>query len=253
MNAKHKRFFLFILAVACFLAPALAQETEINGIKKFITKKRVNAAYVMFGLNHMGASTLNDFLYTRGHPTVVSDYLSLGFGGHIIHNKLVLGFEVVKLFEKESATVKEFNTAAGAKYSVLNFGYLAHSKKGLMYYPYLGVGLGELKLRIRENSIDSFEDFTGAQKGSESKRRNSLVNVGGALDYFHKYNPKKKGKNSLMMGIRAGYLFSPWRFKWRVNHVAVPDGPNSGISGFYIRFVLGLGGYIENLIKVAIS
>lgn len=253
MNQALKKWMTVIALLLFCLITLNAQDDEIEKVKKFITKQRINAAYIMFGFNHVGVDTMNDFLYSRDLPTVEEDYLSLGFGGHVIHNKFVLGFEVVKMFEKESHTVKEFNTAMGAKYTLLNFGYLAYQKGGIMIYPTLGLGIGELKLRVRENNIDSFEDFTGMQRGSESRRLGMLVQISGALDYFHKYNSKKKGKNSIVLGIRAGYIFTPLRSNWKVNHVSVPDGPQTALNGFYIRLIFGLGGYIENLIRVVVK
>lgn len=242
-----------ITMLLLLIIPLQAQDDQIEEFKKFITKKRINAAYIMFGFNHVGTDNMNTFLHSSGLPTVEEDYLSLGFGGHVIHNRFVLGFEVVKMFEKEGQTVKEFSTAMGAKYTLLNFGFLAHQKKGLMFYPTIGIGLGEMKLRVTENNIHSFEDFTGSQRGSESRRLGILFQLSAALDYFHKYKDKKKGRNSIVFGIRAGYIFTPMRFKWKVNYVTVGDGPNSALNGFYIRLVFGLGGYIENLIRVVVK
>ncbi|MCP5053947.1 MAG: hypothetical protein GY940_42660, partial [bacterium] len=170
----------------------------------------------------------------------------------MIHNKIVVGAEIGRIIEHSSpAGASQFKTFIGARYTLLNFGYLMYSKKGLMYYPLLGLGLGELKLRTTEHNISSFDDISSYQRGSESRTTNLLINLGFGLDYFFKYDKRKKGKNNIVIGARIGYLLSPVRFDWKVNHVRVPDGPNTGISGPYIRFTIGLGGWIENLIRVA--
>ncbi|MCP5048713.1 MAG: hypothetical protein GY940_16200, partial [bacterium] len=153
---------------------------------------------------------------------------------------------------KEVPGEKDYNTTISTKYTVLNFGVLLHFKKGCMVYPYLGLGVGELKLKTTENNIGSFDDIIDYQKGSVARRFTFLMNPGIALDFFHKYDKKKKGKNSLMVGLRLGYLFSPFRPDWRINKIRVPDGPDSALQGPYFRVVVGIGGWIEKLIKTAI-
>jgi hypothetical protein len=230
----------------------MAQEKEIEKIKKFIKKKRVNAAYVIAGQNMLSLNRLNNYIEQRGFPTVTESYFAYGLGGHVIHNKLVVGVELQRFNEKKQITSKDFNTSILGKYSLLNMGYLFYSKKGLMMYPLFGIGLGELKLRVIENNIHSFEDIDSYQKGSDSKTRSFLVNLGFGLDYFFKFKEKKRGANKLIMGVRLGYIISAVRSDWSVNHIRVSDGPVVGLTGPYIRVIIGLGGWVEKLIKIAI-
>jgi hypothetical protein len=255
MKYRSKLFILssyFILALWAFSNTAAAQKDEIEKITKFIKKKRINAAYVMFGISRLNMTQLNSYLESSDLPEVDEYYFSYGLGGHVIHNKFVVGLEIVRTFEKHSLETDGFRTSTRSKYGILNFGYLLRSKKGLMHYPYLGAGIGKLVLRTTENNIKSFDDITGYQRGSESSTTNFLLNLGFAVDYFYKYDKNKKGQNNLVIGIRIGWIFSPVRNDWRVNHIRVPDGPDSGITGPYLRFTIGLGGWIEKLIKKAI-
>ena len=252
---QKKILFPVILFAPVFLfffsTMVSGQEKEIEKIKTFIKKSRVNAAYVMGSINYLSVNRLNAFLESKGLPPVGGYYYSFGLGGHVISNKLVAGLELVHTLEKNSPGTMSFNTYARAKYGVINFGYLLHYKKGLMLYPYVGAGVGKLTLRITENNIDSFADITGYQKGSEARTTNYLINTGIALDFFYKYNEHKKGQNNLVVGVRAGCIFSPYRRPWRVNHAQVPDGPDSGIYGPYIRIVIGLGGWVKKIIEKA--
>jgi opacity protein-like surface antigen len=255
MKHTSKLFILssyFILALLAFSNTAAAQKDQIEKITKFIKKKRINAGYVMFGISRLNLIQLNSFLESSDLPEVDEFFFSYGLGGHVIHNKFVVGLEIVRTFEKYNQETDGFRTSTKSKYGVLNFGYLLRSKKGLMHYPYLGVGIGKLTLRVTENNIKSFNDITGYQRGSESSATNFLFNLGFAVDYFYKFNEKKKGQNNLVIGIRIGWIFSPVRRDWQVNHTRVVDGPDSGISGPYLRFTVGLGGWIEKLIKKAI-
>lgn len=254
-TANQKKSLLITLTfglIFCFAFMVLAQEKEIEKIEKFIKKKRVNAAYIMAGQNMMSFNNLNNFLVQRDFPAVAENHLALGIGGHVIHDKFVVGIEIQRFFEKKRITAKKFNTSILGNYSLLNVGYLIYSKKGLMIYPLFGLGLGRLKLRVIENNIHSFEDINSYQKGSTSKTTGFLINLGFALDYFFNFKEKKRGKNKLVVGVRLGYIYSATRSGWSVNHIHVDDGPATGPGGPYVRVVIGLGGWVEKLIKKVI-
>ena len=229
-------------------------EDQLTKLTKFIAKKRVNAAYIMGGLSFLNFQTLNRSLAKGDYPALTERYLTYGVGGHVIQNKFIVGLEIHRFIEKSpSRSTKAFNTSAYGKYIALNFGYLLYSKKGLMVYPLGGMGFGELRLRVTENNIQSFQDINKYQKGSESITRSFIVNLAIGADYFFKFNQKKKGKNNLMIGIRAGVLLSAIKDDWSVNHIHVADGPVAGLSGPYVCVVFGLGGWMEKLIEIAIS
>jgi hypothetical protein len=255
MYKLKQRKLLFVIAglVLICTAAAYGQENEINKITKFIKKKRVNAAYAIGGLNRLSLNTLNHYLDKGEFPHAEKTHFCFGLGGHVIHNKLVLGLVFQRFLPRKQETEKEFTTSTSAKYTVLNVGYLVYSKKGLMIYPLAGLGLGELRLRITENNIQSFADIAGYQKGSDSKTRSILVNLGAGADYFFNFNKKKKGKNNLMMGVRMGYLISTIKYDWRVNYAQVADGPAAGLTGPYFHVVIGLGGWVEKLIRIALK
>ena len=261
MTVLNRRFMFGVIfgLLVCFSTGLIAQEEQkepedkIEKFTKFIKKKRVNAAYIIGGLNILNLDALNQHLEKDDYPVLPKTYLTYGVGGHIIHNKFIVGLEIHRFIEKNPISSKTFNTNAYGKYLLLNFGYLLHEKKGLMVYPLAGMGFGQLTLRVTENNIHSFQDINNFQKGSESITRSFLVNLAFGADYFFKYNKEKKGKNSLMVGIRAGYMFSAIKNDWSVNHVHVADGPIAGLTSPYICIVFGLGGWMEKFIEIAIS
>lgn len=253
IKSKQLKLFLITMGfILIFTAAAQGQEKEINKIAKFIKKKRVNAAYVIGGGNMVNLNTLNRYLEKGDFPNAEKTYLCFGLGGHVIHNKFVLGLVFQRFLPRKQETEKEFTTATSGKYTVLNMGYLMHSKKGLMIYPLAGIGFGELRLRITENNIQSFGDIDSLQRGTDSKTRSILVNLGAGADYFFNFDKKKKGKNNLMVGVRAGWLISAIKFDWRVNYAQVTDGPAAGLTGPYFHVVIGLGGWVEKLIRIAL-
>lgn len=252
IRSKYTLLLVTVGLIVALTTTASAQEKEINKITKFIKKQRINAAYVIGGFNFVNLNTLNRYLEKGDFPPTEKAYFCFGLGGHVIHNKFVLGLVFQHFLPRKQATEKEFTTASTGKYTVLNMGYLVHSKKGLMIYPLAGIGFGELRLRITENNIQSFGDIDSIQRGSDSKTRSILVNLGAGMDYFFNYDKKKKGKNNLMMGVRVGYLISAIKYDWRVNYAKVADGPPSGLTGPYFHVVIGLGGWVEKLIRIAL-
>lgn len=228
------------------------EEDEGEGISKFIKRERINAAYVMFGGTNLDFSKLNSYFGRNQLPVLNEGYLSFGLGGHVIFSKWILGLEVVRTIRDTPSIINTYSTSGEAKYTVLNFGYLLKSDNGLMYYPYIGFGIGAVKVTITKGDIDSFDDITHFQSINTVQRSSFLINAGFALDYFHKYVQKTKGKNNLVLGIRAGYMFAPGMGKWKINYFHVPDGPSTGVSGPYIFLTVGLGGWIQKFIKKTI-
>lgn len=258
-NPNRKKIFLIVIGLLFFFfnaAAVLAQEdengNEVEDFAKFLKIKRVNAGYLIVGRNMFNFGRLNSYLTSGDFPTVPENYFSLGIGGHLIFDKLVIGLELQHSLGRSHVSTKEFNTSVSTKYFLVNSGYLLYSKKGLMMYPLLGLGVGKLTLKVSENKTQSFQDIIVFQGSSASSTRSLLLNMGFAVDYFYKFNKTKKGKNSLLLGIRAGCLISVSKWDWRVNGIRVGDGPTAGLTGPYVRITIGLGGLVDKLISKAI-
>lgn len=253
---KSKPFFIWILlCLMIFAIEGWATEDEpeeMSTISKFIKKKRINAGYIIFGAQSFNLNNLNNFLGSKGYPSLNEQYPTLGIGGLVMLRKIVLNLEIIRTLSNINTDDNRFFSSSRTKFSVLSCGYLLKSDKGLMYYPYVGFGLGRLYLRIRESQSQSFDDITGTQKGSDSTVTHFLVNLGIGVDYFHNYKKKNHGKNNLVLGVRAGVLLSPFQSNWRVNHIPISNGPDTRIYGPYIRFTIGIGGWIEKIIGKAI-
>jgi hypothetical protein len=252
---KKKIITLSLILIVIFIIfqpnRAAAQNKELQEIFKFIKKERVNAAYAIGGGNYLELSKLNTHLNDRGFPQVPLNYFSYGLGGHFINHKMVFGVELLFLNERTTTGHDDYNLSTSAKIMMLNIGHLVYWKKGLKMYPYLGAGYGKFKMITAQNNIDSFNDIGNLHKSSESRFSNMVLNLGFGTDYFLNYEPKKKGRNNIIIGFRVGVNFIPFKSTWKVNRIAVPDGPNIGINGPYIRIIIGLGGWAERFIKKA--
>ncbi|MCU0288956.1 MAG: hypothetical protein MUF15_21500 [Acidobacteria bacterium] len=135
-TTKQKKIFLAIFGLLFLLVGmVMGDEEEEDKLEKFINKKRVNAAYVIAGFNALRLGPLNNYLTANDCPNLAESYFTYGFGGHLIHDKFVLGFELQRSFGKKRISSKDFNTFLSLKYTTLNIGYLIYSQKGLMTYP----------------------------------------------------------------------------------------------------------------------
>jgi hypothetical protein len=46
----------------------------------------------------------------------------------------------------------------------------------------------------------------------------------------------------MMTGVRAGYNFTPLKGDWMFNQSTAAGGPDIGITGPYVQFMIGGGG-----------
>jgi hypothetical protein len=44
-----------------------------------------------------------------------------------------------------------------------------------------------------------------------------------------------------VLGIRGGYLYQATLTKWSASEVELPDSPDSRMSGFYVKILIGFG------------
>ena len=47
----------------------------------------------------------------------------------------------------------------------------------------------------------------------------------------------------MVLGLRAGYTVSPIKGDWTIDEIEVTGAPQTGITGPYIRFMIGGGGF----------
>jgi hypothetical protein len=106
-----------------------------------------------------------------------------------------------------------------------------------------------MELRITERPNLDFDDIM------TDPARESLLGVGGfmlsggiGVDYLLKLGEDKYGYGGLIFGIRAGYTQSFFTSGWEMGDIDIYGGPDTGISGFYIRFTVGGGGYATGML-----
>ena len=120
---------------------------------------------------------------------------------------------------------------------------MAWSRHGSTFTPLLGLGGGGLQLEILEHGVPSFDDVL-RDPGRSSRLSTSafLVDVGASVDFMLTTRQMGSARGGPVFGLRAGYVFAPYKGDWRLESNDVIGGPEVGLTGAYVRLLLGAGG-----------
>ncbi len=68
----------------------------------------------------------------------------------------------------------------------------------------------------------------------------ALVNVGAGMEYLIPVFRVWRGNAGILLGLRAGYIFSPVSSNWRFDNASIAGGPDLDMSGAYARARIGV-------------
>jgi hypothetical protein len=207
------------------------------------TGERGDRAYFMFGGSKIDLKTLNARLESKGYPTFSDNFFSLGGGGYKIINWVVIGGEGHGFLGRETLTTTgNYKVSLSGGYGFLNVGYLVYSLENLNVYPLLGFGKGKMRLKFVERGVPSFNEvLEDPRRSTEFSTGGFLVNAALGADGLLKLRENEKGKGGFVIGLCAGYTFTPVKGDWVVEGMDISDGPLIGITGPYVRVMLGGG------------
>jgi hypothetical protein len=80
------------------------------------------------------------------------------------------------------------------------------------------------------------------KRGSELSTGGFLLNVSIGADHLFILGGDEEGEGGLVLGLRAGYTFTPIKGDWNMYDMDVGEGPDIGITGPYFHLMLGGGG-----------
>jgi hypothetical protein len=242
MYEKVKKMIsgLTVVVVISFFFTNVSQSQEI----KSTTKEGGGMGYFMFGGSIIDIKALNSRLEDKGYSKISDNFISFGGGGHGVINRVIIGGEGHGLIGKE-ITSKSYKTSIDAGYGFFNLGYIVYSTEDLRVYSLLGLGGGGMSLNIVEKGIlPSFDEvLDNPQRGVELSTGGFLLNLALGTDYLLKLGGDEKGKGGLILGLRVGYIFAPIKGDWEMDGVDISGAPDVSITGPYIRFMIGGGGF----------
>jgi hypothetical protein len=209
--------------------------------------RKEGRGYFMVGKSFLDMDELNTRLKENGYATFSDSPVSLGAGGHgIVRDRFVIGGEGHALLSRtEESTIGgvDYGSRLSAGYGFFDVGVLAMRAGGLDVYPMLGLGGGGVSLDIRQSRIGSFEDLLeDPDRSATLSTWSFLINLGLGIDYLAVLGEGRNGEGGIVIGLRSGYIFSPFNGDWDFKGETLPGGPEPGLNGAYIRLTIGGGG-----------
>lgn len=232
-----------VCATTLAAAPAMAQPDAPSGS---VVEGR---GYFSIGWATLDLAELNTPLMGRGYASFPENRLTVGGGGHGIRGRWLLGGEGQALVGRSQDATRagqNYETVLNGGYGFFNVGYLAVRRGHLHAYPFAGIGGAGAQLQIRESSAPTFDDVLRDPGRSASMTAGGLVfQIGVAVDQLFVLQSRESAAQSsesgLVFGLRIGYVFMPAQSAWRLNSTRVAAGPDVGLGGPYVRFVVGGG------------
>ena len=235
----QRRLFLTFAATLLLVTLASAQE---NFTRKH---SRGGSGYFMFGWNAPNFDALTASLRMQGYPAFSEEALAYGGGGHFYFNRLLFGGEGHAFKSKKGNVARargDFETTLEAGYGLFTLGYMLVPHDRLQLYPMFGFGGGVVKLKIVEKNPPSFEDVLDAPgRSAELFNGGLLLNLGFGADTWLGIHRERADYNGVMLGLRAGYLFTPLSGDWHLDEKKIRGGPEYDFTGPYARVLIGLG------------
>jgi opacity protein-like surface antigen len=219
---------LLIFAATAYATPNLPE--RVGGV-----------GFLTFGSSPLDLSELDESLEAHGLPASKSTF-SFGAGGYGFIDRLVLGSEGYLMIGR-TASNGAYNSRVDAGMGLLKAGYVVYQNEHFRLYPLAGIGGGGVTLQLQQRNAPTFDELLN-DPGQESSTTaiHLLLDLGVGADYLVNLGKSKDGTGNLVIGLRAGYTFSPAQSEWRMGDQIVPNGPSTDFTGPYIRLVIGAGG-----------
>ena len=197
------------------------------------------AGYVAAGVSHVATGDLDDRLAARGYPTFGPAAGALSLGAYrILDGGLMLGGEWHGLIMGEQPHEGR-EVGLGGGYATVGVGYAFELSPRVRVYPRLGLGAGGMGLWIEEEAEVAFDDVLADPQPVPGRqpvlsRAGAVVDLGGGAELL-----PGGWASGLLLGVRFGYLATPFNTSWLLYDDEASGGPASSIAGPYLRFVVG--------------
>lgn len=201
-----------------------------------------NTIYASFGNSIVNIKNLNTNLENLGYSKMSDNFVSVGGGSHAISNGLVIGGEGHSISGKKTKS-KEYETSISILYGFFYLGHSLYSTDNLILYPSVGIGAGRFNLKILEKGSLTFNEvLKGPRRSTRLSTGGLLINPSLGFDYLLSLRKTEKNSSGIVIGLRAGYIFAPVKGNWSMEGMKILEGPKIGVSGPYIRLIIGSGG-----------
>lgn len=202
-----------------------------------------DAAYLAAGVSGIATAELDEQLAASGYPSFGRTAAAASLGGYwALPNGVLLGGEWHGL--DVGVQVRDGREVGlGGGYGTIGIGYAVRLSPRVRLYPRLGLGGGALGLWV-ESAAETTVGFDEAlvrpspsqERARVLSRGSTVADLGGGVELL----PRSRGRGPLI-GVRFGYLVTPFVSGWRRDDVPVSGGPDATLAGPYVRVVVGVG------------
>ncbi len=201
-----------------------------------------NNIYASFGNSILNIKNLNSRLESLGYSKMPGNFVSVGGGTHAVSDGLVIGGEGHRISGKKTKS-KEYETSISIFYGFFYLGHSLYSTDSLILYPSVGIGAGRFSLKILEKGSLTFDEvLRGPRRSTRLSISGLLINPSLGFDYLLSLRKTEKSSSGIVIGLRVGYIFAPVKGNWSMEGMGILEGPKIGITGPYIRLIIGSGG-----------
>ncbi len=193
--------------------------------------------YFAVGLPFLQLDHLNDRLTAHNIPTFDTPHITMGGGGGLISNNVLLGGEGASLVQRERTYQRGDTTFRIQLEGGMGNAFIGYT---LLSAPVIlqlsgGIGGGNIKVKITEERGGTFDEVLQHPQREIEMSVNNFLIQGSA----HLLIPITR---SLFIGAQGGYVFTladkDWQYRSRI---AIANGPKTGFDGPFIRLLIGFG------------
>ena len=202
-----------------------------------------SVTYGGVGVAFFDNDELSERLSTAGYGRLESDGVGVGTARYQFRGRLVGGVEG-HTTGSESSEVGGIETTLSGRYALVNLGVDLVGSPTLRAYPLVGVGYGDLTLKLAPLAEADFDRIlSDPDRGTSLTKRGFLFNAGVGGDVVVPFRVDDEGASTgLALGVRAGYLAAVGGDDWEQFATSgVTDAPGASLSGPYVRLLIGVG------------
>ncbi len=226
-----------------------AAATEVNSMntsaqthRNHWIKKSLFSLYVQGGLAAIDMDAMNGRLSRFGYDPIDDPIMSMGFGFNHRFNRFIGGMDWHFLIHNTpEAPDNNVRVDMSNWLWQLNYGADLVQTASWSVYALGGIGLGHTRIWISEESGGSFNGVLQDPGRSTYMAQTSLVlSATLGVDYRFPMRERPHKTSYFTVGLRGGYLFSPYAGNWRTHAAQIQNGPERGLNGPTALLTLGM-------------
>ena len=205
-------------------------------------KKSMGSLYLHGGVADIDLDALNGRLSRSGYDTIDAPAVPMGFGFTHRFERFIAGVDWHFLMHRMPETPDEnMRMDMRTWYWQLNYGYDIVQLKNFSVYALAGAGLGHASIWISDERGESFNGVLREPARSIYMTQTSfVVSATAGADYRIETGTSKHRTTYFTVGVRGGYVFSPFTGDWRTHAAEIQNGPERGLNGPVALITLGI-------------